>query len=82
MSAGCAILASDTAPIREVISEGKTGCLVDFFDVKALAQKIDSLVSNSELRKSLAKAARDFAVQHYDLSSSCLPEQIRWVESL
>ena len=82
MSAGCAIVASDTAPIREVINEGQTGCLVDFFDTNALAQKVDSLMNNPELRKSLGTAARDFAIKHYDLSSACLPEQIRWVESL
>lgn len=33
MSAGCAIVASDTAPVREVINHNETGLWVDFFDV-------------------------------------------------
>lgn len=82
MSAGCAIVAANTAPIREVIKDGETGCLVDFFDIIALTQKVDDLIGNLDLRKSLGNAARSFAVEHYDLSATCLPEQIRWVESL
>ena len=30
MSAECAIIASDTAPVKEVIKNGKTDVLVDF----------------------------------------------------
>jgi glycosyltransferase involved in cell wall biosynthesis len=33
MSAGCAIVASDTAPVREAIRHGETGQSVDFRDV-------------------------------------------------
>ena len=36
MSAGCAILASDTAPVREALTEDDTGWMVDFFDRAAL----------------------------------------------
>ena len=32
MSAGAAIVASDTAPVREVMRNGETGVLVDFLD--------------------------------------------------
>ena len=35
MSAECAIIASDTAPVKEVIKNGKTGVLVDFLIPKA-----------------------------------------------
>lgn len=31
MSTGCAIMASDTAPVREVIKHNETGLLVGFF---------------------------------------------------
>ena len=33
MSAGCAIVASDTAPVREAIRHGEIGQLVDFRDI-------------------------------------------------
>ena len=31
MAAGCCIVASDTAPVREVLTDGETAPLVDFF---------------------------------------------------
>lgn len=40
MATGCRILASDTAPVREVIRDGENGELVDFFDPAALSHKI------------------------------------------
>jgi hypothetical protein len=36
MSMGATIVASDVAPVREVMEHGKTGLLVDFFDPAAL----------------------------------------------
>lgn len=36
MSCGCTVLASDTAPVRELVESGETGLLADFFDVDGL----------------------------------------------
>jgi glycosyltransferase involved in cell wall biosynthesis len=82
MSLGCAIVASDTAPLREAIVDGKTGRLVDFFDPAALASRVIELLNDPAQRARLGAAARDFAVRHYDLKSVCLPRQMRWVEQL
>jgi glycosyltransferase involved in cell wall biosynthesis len=82
MSAGCAIVASDTAPLREAIEHGKTGCLVDFFDAPQLAEQVSALLADTKTRKSLGENARAFARAHYDLNSQCLPKQIAWVEQL
>jgi hypothetical protein len=43
MSGGCSIIASDTAPVREVIEHDVTGRLVDFFDTDALATEVCAL---------------------------------------
>lgn len=82
MSAGCAIVASDTAPVREAIVDGRTGLLIDFFDGDALVRRVVELLEQPELRSQLGQAARQHAVEHYDLRSRCLPGQIDWVERL
>jgi glycosyltransferase involved in cell wall biosynthesis len=82
MSAGCAIVASDTQPLREAIVHNETGKLVDFFDASALANSVCELLSNAEERKRLGANARAFAQANYDLQSVCLPKQLAWVEQL
>ena len=82
MSAGCAIVASDTQPLREAIVHNETGKLVDFFNASALATSVCELLSNAEERKRLGANARAFAQANYDLQSVCLPRQLAWVEQL
>ena len=82
MSAGCAIVASNTAPVQEAIAHGETGLLVDFLDTAQLAGQVIALCDEAPLRKRLGQAARAFAVAHYDLRHKCLPEQMQWVASL
>lgn len=59
MATGPIIVASDTAPVREVIQNGKNGLLFDFFDKEALVDRIEEALTLST-RKSgaLRKAAR------------------------
>lgn len=82
MSAECAILASDTEPLREVIQDGVNGRLVNFFDVDKLAKQSIDLLEDQPTRQRFGKNARQFAQQHYDLKTQCLPRQLAWVESL
>jgi glycosyltransferase involved in cell wall biosynthesis len=82
MSAGCAIVASNTAPVQEAIVHGETGVLVDFLDVAQLAEQVIGLCEDAPQRKRLGEAARAFAVSQYDLRNKCLPEQMQWVTSL
>ena len=82
MSAGCAILASDTAPVREALTENETGWMVDFFDVKTLTDRLCTLLDDPETRARLGQAARAHVREHYDLRTRCLPQHIEWVERL
>ena len=82
MSAGCAIVASDTPPLHEAIQNNETGRLVNFFDVAALTEQVCHLLENSEERKRLGQNARAFAQQNYDLKTVCLPRQLGWVQRL
>ena len=80
MSVGAAIVASDTAPVQEVINDGKTGLLVDFFDVQALVKAVIGLLERPVLRQELGAAARKEVVTKYDLKTISLPKQIAWIE--
>jgi len=82
MSAGCAIVASDTAPLHEAIRHDETGLLVDFFDAERLAATVLELLDAPERRARLSAAARAFACETYDLERICLPAQIAWAENL
>jgi glycosyltransferase involved in cell wall biosynthesis len=82
MSAGCAIVASDTAPLREAIRHDETGKLVDFFDVAGLSDTICGLLNSPLERARLGANARAFARATYDLQTICLPGQVAWVEGL
>ena len=82
MSIGCAIVASNTKPLQEVIIHNKRGRLVDFFDVAGLAAEVCRLLDDPKLRTKLGKNARSFARSHYDLQKVCLPKQLQWVEDL
>jgi len=82
MSAGCAIVASDTQPVREAITHDETGRLVQFFDVAGLASEICALLDDPAARQRLGANARAFAQAHYDLQRVCLPRQLGWVTKL
>lgn len=79
MSIGCLIVASDTAPVREVIKDGETGLLTDFFDSERLARRIAFALENRAELAHLRKAARASIQGRYDLRSICLPRQIDFV---
>jgi len=81
MSAGCAIVAGDTAPVREVIKHNETGLLVDFFDVDAIVEMVSYLLGNPKERQRLGEIARELILQQYDLCSIYLLRQKYLVNS-
>ena len=80
MSAECAIVASDTEPLREAIIDGETGILTSFFDKDQLAERVITLLENPETRRVLGRQARQFAIEHYDLNTVCLPKIMSMIE--
>lgn len=82
MASGCAIVASDTAPLREAIHDGETGVLVDFFDTAALTNQVVGLLDDPALRDRLGQHARAHAIQHYDLKKVCLPRMLNLINGL
>lgn len=82
MSAGTAILASDTSPVLEVVEDDVNGRLTDFFDTDMLVSKAIALLDDADARARLGENARRYVVQNYDLKSICLPRQMEWVSEL
>jgi glycosyltransferase involved in cell wall biosynthesis len=81
MGAGALVVASDTAPVREVIRHGENGLLVDFFDVPAWSRTLTEALAHPERFTALRQAARQTVLERYDLRSVCLPRTVEWVES-
>lgn len=82
MSMKATIVASDVAPVREVMEHGKTGLLVDFFDHEALAAQVAEVLECPGDFSHIGAAARQHVVENYDFLSVCLPEHIRQINAL
>jgi glycosyltransferase involved in cell wall biosynthesis len=82
MSMQATIVASDVAPVREAVSHGKTGLLVDFFDSDALAAQVVEVLANPQDHAHLGPAARAHVVEHYDFLTRCLPEHLARINAL
>lgn len=76
MSIECAIVGSNTAPVREVIKHGHNGLLVDFFDHEALAESITELLNNRKLATNLGRNARATILKNYSLEQ-CVPRHLQ-----
>ena len=82
MSASCLVVGSATAPVQEVIAHGENGLLVDFFDNDALTDTVIDALAQPSKYVHLRAAARATAVERYDLTSICLPQQMQLIERL
>ncbi|MGC4397541.1 glycosyltransferase [Hydrogenophaga sp. T2] len=82
MSVGCAIVASDTPPVAEVISPRDSGLLTDFFDPQRLSDAIAELLSDEGLRAHVGAGARERVLERFDLRRVCLPRQTELLEGL
>lgn len=76
MACEVAIIASDTPPVREVMRDGETGRLVDFFSRGDLVDRVCELLDDPDQRARLGRAARERVVERYDLTTRCLPRQL------
>lgn len=81
MSLGCVIVGSATEPVKEVITDGVNGHLVDFFDVEGLADKLIDVLANPKAQEPIRQAARQHIVDTYDLKTVCLPKLMQFVET-
>ncbi|MBL4906584.1 MAG: glycosyltransferase family 4 protein [Sneathiella sp.] len=81
LSCGALVVASDTAPVREVIRDTENGFLTDFFDVEAFAEKIAYVLDNHKDMDSIRKAARQSVLDNY-AHKKLLPRQMRLIKDI
>jgi len=81
MSCGALVVASDTAPVREVMTDGINGVLVDFFRPDLLADALDRACDEPRAYDQMREKARATVVAQYDLPS-CLNHRLRWLTGL
>jgi glycosyltransferase involved in cell wall biosynthesis len=77
MSAGCLLIASNTAPVKEVIEHGENGLLFDFFDHEELSMLVAQALENMTGYQNLRNSARNKIISDFDLSTVCMPKLLK-----
>jgi glycosyltransferase involved in cell wall biosynthesis len=65
---GCAVVGSDTQPVREFITHGENGLLVPFHEPQALARAVLGLLEDKHLTRKLRANARAYAEKRLAMS--------------
>lgn len=68
MALGTPCVATDVTGIPEIIRDGETGMLVTQRDVEGLAKALRSLLTQSEMRTTIATQARNLIETEFDIS--------------
>jgi glycosyltransferase involved in cell wall biosynthesis len=79
MAAECLLVASDTAPVTEVIEDGRNGLLVDFFSPAAIADRVEEALDGGARWDELRRRARATILERYRLED-CLARHVRLIE--
>jgi glycosyltransferase involved in cell wall biosynthesis len=79
LACGATVLASNTAPVTEMIEDGKNGLLVDFFDVEGLAQQASRVLDRPGEFKPLGASGAELIRSRYSLDV-CLPRMLELYE--
>lgn len=82
MSMQATVVASDVSSVREAVTHGQTGLLVDFFDPDALADQVIDVLANPDAHAHLGPAARAHVVDKYDFLTRCLPGHLAQMNAL
>jgi glycosyltransferase involved in cell wall biosynthesis len=67
MATGCALVVSDTAPVREFVTHRKTGLMVPFLEPDRVADGVLTLLEDAALAARLRRGARAWAEKHLDM---------------
>jgi glycosyltransferase involved in cell wall biosynthesis len=80
MGSGCLVIASDTAPVRDAITNGRDGVLLDFFDVKGLSETLIQACQRPEKFAALRANARRTIIKRFHRKDVCLSAWRRLID--
>ncbi len=80
-AAGLPVVAKDVAGVGEAFEHGQSGLLVPASDAQAMADAIETLLSNDELRNCYSRCAKEQAVWRFD-PNRVLEDYMRHIGSL
>lgn len=66
MAMACPIVASNTEPVREFITDNHNGRLTEFFDQAQLVANMEWMLDHKEEAKKLGEAARNTVIESYN----------------
>jgi glycosyltransferase involved in cell wall biosynthesis len=81
LACGATVLASDTAPVREVIEHGRDGLLAGFFDIEGMAALADRALDSPGEFAHLGPAGVELVRERYSLDV-CLPRISSFFEEI
>lgn len=81
MAAGCAVIGSDTAPVREFITHGENGLLANFFDPAEIAQQIEQALKGGPEIEQMREGARRTIEERWS-ADRALRQQVALAEEL
>ncbi len=82
LSCGLTVIASNTGPVNEVITDEQEGLLVDFFDHKGIAERVNKVLNDPVKFSYLGKNARNKMIKEYDLDTVCLPKTLKFIKEI
>ena len=81
MSAGCLVIASDTSPVTEVITDGVNGLYVDFFSPQKIAERVVDVLVRQKNYEEVRLRARETILNRYALHK-LLPVQLNLLRNI
>ena len=79
LACGCTVLASDTAPVREMIEDGQNGRLCGFYDVEGFAERAVEILREPGAFRHLGRVAAERIRREYAIEVT-LPRLARLFE--
>lgn len=80
LACGCTVLASSTAPVREMIQHEQNGLLADFFDIDEFVRLAHQVLNDPEGHRPLGQAGCEMIREHYSMEV-CLPKMLELYEA-